>query len=87
MDDSKNLRIFNSIVDVTSQNEFYQAQDEFYKKNAENFEDTEENKLEYTNIYTEYVHILDQMIDAKLKESFSDEELESFYLTFKENMP
>ena len=87
MDDSKNLRIFNSIVDVTSQKEFFQAQDEFYKKNAENFEDTEENKLEYTNIYTEYVHILDQMIDAKLKESFSDEELEAFYLTFKENMP
>ena len=32
------------------------------------FDSEEENKLEYTNIYTEYVHILDQMIDAKLKE-------------------
>ena len=37
------------------------------KKNCETFEDTEENKLEYTNVYTEYVHILDQMIDAQLK--------------------
>jgi len=40
------------------------------KKNCETFEDTEENKLEYTNVYTEYVHILDQMIDAQLKTTY-----------------
>jgi len=57
------------------------------KKNCETFEDTEENKLEYTNVYTEYVHILDQMIDAQLKTTFSDAELESFYVGFKDHMP
>lgn len=57
------------------------------KKNCQTFEDTEENKLEYTNVYTEYVHILDQMIDAQLKTTFSDAELESFYVGFKDNMP
>lgn len=29
------------------------------QKNMDKFEDTEENKLEYTNIYTEYVYILE----------------------------
>jgi len=56
------------------------------EKNSEIFEDTEENKLEYTNVYTEYVHILDAMIDAKLKESYSEDELETFYLGFKDQI-
>jgi hypothetical protein len=38
-------------------------------------------------VYTEYVHILDAMIDAKLKESYDDNELEQFYLGFKDKMP
>ena len=50
------------------------------------FEDTEENKLEYTNIYTEYVYILEQMIEANLLEKFSNEQIEAFYGTFKDNL-
>lgn len=55
----KDLQIFKNIVDVITQSEFMSAQEEFMKKNCQTFEDTEENKLEYTNVYTEYVHILD----------------------------
>lgn len=56
-------------------------------KNQDKFEDTEENKLEYTNIYTEYVFILEEVIEANLKQQYSDEQIETFYSTFKENMP
>lgn len=52
----------------------------------EKFEDTEENKLEYTNIYTEYVYILEQIIEATLLSKYSNEDIEAFYGTFKENL-
>ena len=48
------------------------------------FEDTEENKLEYTSIFEEYVFIVESIIDAKLKENYSEEQLNSFYLHFKD---
>jgi hypothetical protein len=50
------------------------------------FEDTEENKLEYTNIYTEYVYILEQMIEANLLEKYGNDQIEAFYGTFKDNL-
>ena len=56
-------------------------------KNQDKFEDTEENKLEYTNIYTEYVYILEEVIEANLKQKYTDEQIENFYITFKDNMP
>lgn len=83
----KDTQIFNSVVDAVTQQEFQKATFEFMTKNSGQFDDNEENKLEYTNIYTEYVHILDQMIDSKLKESYSDAELEAFYTGFKDRMP
>jgi len=57
------------------------------EKNAEQFEDTDENKLIYTNIYHDYVHLLDQLMEAQLKGTFSDQELEGFYIGFKDKMP
>jgi hypothetical protein len=55
-------------------------------KNQDKFEDTEENKLEYTNIYTEYVYILEQMIEANLLAKFTSDQIEGFYSTFKDNL-
>ena len=49
------------------------------------FSEEEENKLEYTNFYQDYVHLMEKMIDYKLKETHSEEQVDQFYLTFKEN--
>ena len=50
------------------------------------FEDTEENKLEYTQVFEQYVTILEEIIAVKLKEKYSEEQIEAFYLSFKDNM-
>jgi hypothetical protein len=84
--EDKNTQIFLAIADVITQEEFKKSCDEFYQKNQDKFEDTEENKLEYTNIYTEYVYILETMIEANLLASFTNEQIEEFYGTFKENL-
>jgi hypothetical protein len=68
-----NRKIFVAIADLITQDEFKKSCDEFYMKNQDKFEDTEENKLEYTNIYTEYVFILENMIETNLHSLFSDE--------------
>ena len=52
-------KIFTAISDLITQDDFAKSQMEFFEKNKDKFEDTEENKLEYTNIYTEYVYILE----------------------------
>lgn len=49
---------------------------------ASKFEDTEENKLEYTTIHEGYVYILEKIIDGKLKEKFSEEQVDDFYSGF-----
>jgi ADP-ribosylation factor-like protein 2-binding protein len=82
-----NTQIFLAIADLITQDEFKKSCDEFYLKNAEKFEDTEENKLEYTNIYTEYVYILEQMIEANLLAKFTNDQIEDFYSSFKEKLP
>jgi ADP-ribosylation factor 2-binding protein len=78
--------IFTVIADLITQDDFAKSQMEYFEKNKDKFEDTEENKLEYTNIYTEYVYILEQIIEANLKEKYSDEQIELFYTTFKDNL-
>jgi hypothetical protein len=82
----QDTQIFLGIADLISQADFKSSCDEFYQKNQDKFEDTEENKLEYTNIYTEYVYILEQMIEANLLEKFSNDQIEAFYGTFKDNL-
>ena len=59
MQGDKDIEIFNAIVEIVTQQEFQKAQDQFMEKNADQFEDTDENKLSYTNIYHDYVHLLD----------------------------
>ena len=48
-------------------------------------EKADENKLEYTSVFASYIHILDQLIDAKLREKFSEDQIESFYETYAKN--
>ena len=73
-------------MDIITQQEFAKTQQEYFEKNAKLFEDTEENKLEYTNIHTEYVYILDTVVEANLKEKYTSDQIDAFYLGFKDNL-
>ena len=51
------------------------------------FDEEEENKLEYTNVYQDYVHLMEHLLDATLKNdtyNHTDEEVDEFYTSFKE---
>jgi hypothetical protein len=45
------------------------------------FGEEEENKLEYMNVYNDYVQIIENAIEGELKTTygFSDDELDQFY--------
>lgn len=52
------------------------------------FGDEEENKLEYTNVYQDYVSLMEQILDVTLKNEthgHSEQDVDRFYETFKEN--
>ena len=60
---------------------------QFYMQNSDLFdENEEENKLEYMNIYEEYLKINDDVIQSKLQEKFSEEQCINFISTFKDNL-
>ena len=87
--DSSNTdtQIFKQICDIVVQPDFSDARFQFFEKNKETFEDCEENKLEHTNIFKDYIMILEQIIETKLRETFSDDDIKSFYKSFKDNLP
>jgi len=58
---------------------------EFFKSYCREFNDEDENQLKHTEIYQSYMKILDEMIDAKLVQSFNDMQTEVFYKSFKDN--
>ena len=80
------MEVFKSICEHVAGDEFEKNQMEFVFANCAKFDvDAEENKLEYDNIHKEYVHILEQLIEVKLKAKFSDDEVNEFYSSFGEN--
>jgi len=56
------------------------------EKNYDQFEDTEENKLIYTQIYEQFVSLLENIIIVKLELKFKSEDIDDFYTTFVDNM-
>ena len=82
-----NTQVFNKICEIVLQPDFSDARFQFFEKNKDTFEDCEENKLEHTNIFKEYIMILEQIIETKLREAFSDDDIKGFYTTFKEKLP
>lgn len=80
-----NIEIFKDIAEQITQTEFTAAQDEFFQMYEDKFENTEENKLEHTQIFTEYVYILERVIEANLHQKYTDEQIELFNETFKDN--
>lgn len=51
------------------------------------FNEDEENKLEYTNVYQDYVQMMEKVLDVTLKGQYghSEADVEQFYATFKDN--
>ena len=80
------LNIFNETQILLTTPEFAEAQFQFFEKNQETFEDCEENKLEHSEIFKAYAIILDEIIEVKLLEKFSDEQVKHFYTTFPDNL-
>ena len=52
-------------------------------EHKDKFTEDEEFQLDYTEIHNGYVTILEEKIDAKLLEKFSQEVLDAFYDAFK----
>ena len=80
-----NQEIFRTVSDYIIDCDFGQAQYEFFEKCKSKIEADEENKLEYTPIFNEYVQVMEQFVDFKLKEKYSDEQITAFYEEFKVN--
>lgn len=66
--------------------EFKSSCDLFFDANCHKFSDDEENKLEYTQVHEAYIEILDRIIESNILSKFSEEQVDSFYVTFKENI-
>ena len=74
-----NATIFNALTDYMNLAEFQKAQSEYMELHKHRFTSDEENKLEYTTVHEGYVFILENIIDVKLKERFSDDQVKAFY--------
>ena len=55
----KSDAIFQELREIIYDKDFLQAQDDFFEKHHQEFEDTEENKLSYTQIYEQFVSLLE----------------------------
>jgi len=51
--------VFNFLAELLIDSDFKVASASFFQQNCHHFEDAEENKFIYTNIFEEYVKILD----------------------------
>ena len=78
-----NTEIYSFITSLVIDSEFIQMQNAFFDKHMGQFTVEEENKLEYTTIFEQYQQVMDQIIDAKCKEKFSEASIDAFYEGFK----
>ena len=82
---NKNVAIYTTICEIVADPEFNEGQMNFFNKNCSAFSADEENKHEYKEIHEEYIKLLEIAIEVQIKEKFTEEEMEIFYLDFKEN--
>ena len=85
MTSEKNLAIYQKLCDLVLDPEFNEGQCAFFEKNHKHFSDDEENKHIYKEIHEEYIKILEMAIDAQIKQSYSEEEMNDFYDHFAQN--
>lgn len=80
-----NKDIYQKICEAVVDPDFNEGQMNFFTKNCLKFTDDEENRHEYKEIHEEYISILEQAIEAQLKQTYSEEEINAFYLDFASN--
>ena len=66
--------------------DFQSTCDLFFESNCHKFTDDEENKLEYTQVHEAYIEILDKIIEGNILSKFSEDQVDNFYETFKDNI-
>ena len=79
------LKDFRSCARSDGEVRLHQCTSTFMEANLSAFDENDENKLEYTGIYESYVKIMEDVIDSGLMVSFSQEDIEKFYLDFCDN--
>uniref|UniRef100_A0A3B4AUV1 ADP-ribosylation factor-like protein 2-binding protein n=2 Tax=Periophthalmus magnuspinnatus TaxID=409849 RepID=A0A3B4AUV1_9GOBI len=66
------------IEDIIMENEFQQLQHSFMEKYYTEFDDSDENKLTYTQIFNDYVDLLEKHLEQQLTERISDFNMNTF---------
>lgn len=64
------IKIFNGLKELMMEEEFQQAHTQFLVDNCQKFDDDDENKLEYTNVFIQYLKIVDEILETGVKERF-----------------
>lgn len=55
------------------------------EQHVASFDHEDENKLQYTTIHEGYAKVLETVLELKLQENFSEEQVKTFYEVFKSN--
>ena len=74
-----------AIHEIVCHADFKQSQADFMMANFRIFEEDDENKLEYTSVFESYVQIMEQLIELRIKQQFSEQEYNEFLADFGAN--
>mmetsp|Transcript_4341 Transcript_4341/g.6301 ORF Transcript_4341/g.6301 Transcript_4341/m.6301 type:complete len:174 (+) Transcript_4341:92-613(+) len=64
--------IVGLLESILVEDSFLQLQNDFCKSHCDEFDDTGENKLVYTDIFSEYTHMIESYIKQKLEQRFQN---------------
>ena len=81
------LKFMDCIQDIIIEDEFAEIRETFFEKYSQVFEDKEENKLEYMDIYKEYVQIIEGYMVSRLNKlmGFDYQEIIKDILKYKDS--
>jgi hypothetical protein len=65
-------------ADAMMEDGFEETMSNFCRKHMHSFEDTEENKLEHMQIFSNYVNLLESLIQDRLSQHLQDFDMEAF---------
>ena len=84
---NSSMSVFDAISDLMTDAEFISANQDFFSRHCEIFDaNVEENKHEYKQIFEEFLKIQEDVIEWKLKEKFSEDQVMQFYESLEENI-
>ena len=81
------MRVFLGVSELMTDSEFVSANQDFFERHCEQFDaNVEENKHEYKQIYEEFLKVQEDIIEAKLREKFSEDDVLAFYESLQEDI-